>query len=817
MNGSLLDDLRQDMGYTARTFGKQGVFAAAVLTLGLGIGGTTAVFAVVNGVLLEPLPYPDPEALVRIVHSIGGLEQPYFSDAIYLTYVDNGQAFDDVGVWSPGETATITGSGEPEEVRALTASRGVLTTLRARPEIGRWFSTPEDAPGAREAVMLSSGYWRRRFGGDHSVLERAIIVNGRPHQVVGVMPSDFRFAGDFDIILPLRIDPGAPKVGFRLLGVARLKPGVTLAQANADVARMIPVWVRNPAVRTRWAPALRTLRRDVVGDISRTLWILLGAIGIVLLMACANVANLLLVRGSSRRQEMAVRTALGASRLRIARQLATESVGLALIAGAIGVAFAYGGLRALVAVAPANVPRLSEIAIDPAVLGFALTVSVISGLLFGIVPILKLIRPQLVEALAAGGRSGSLTREQQRAQQLLVATQIALALILLVSAGLMIRSFQALRSVDPGFAQADRVQTFTISIPESQVVEPERVTRLQHTLLDAVSAIPGVTSAAFTTRVPMGNDRSSTALVLEGQDRGDERRTPPNRQVKVISPGMLHTLGTRLVAGRDFTWTDVYELRGVAIVSENLARELWGEPPAALGKRVREYYAAESPWREIVGVAANVYDDGADQAPPATIYWPAQPMEQVLSMSGYQARRVTFALRSERVGTESLLDEVRKAVWSVNANLPLAEVRTLNEIFDQSLARTSFALLLLASAATMALLLGVSGLYGVVAYAVSQRRREIGIRLALGAQVHEIRRLFLRRGLILGGCGVAAGVGAAIGLTRLMQSLLFGISPLDPVTFAAVCVVLMMAAVLAAYLPSRRAASLDPVETLREG
>jgi predicted permease len=816
MNRSLLDDLRQDLGYSARTLRKQGIFAAAALTLGLGIGGTTAIFAVINGVLLKPLPYPDPQALVRLGHSIGGVDQPYFSDAIYLTYVANAQAFEDVGAWSPGETATITGSGEPEEVRALTASRSVLSTLRVGPEIGRWFSTAEDAPGSRDTVMLSSAYWRRRFGADRRVLERAITVNGRPHQVVGVMPAEFRFAGDFDILLPLRIDPGAPKVGFRLLGVARLKPDVTLARANADVARMIPLWVKNPTVRTRWAPALRSLETAVVGDIGRTLWILLGAVGIVLLMACANVANLLLVRANARRGEMAIRTALGASRVRIARQLTTESLGLALVGGGIGVAIAYGGLRALVAMAPANVPRLAEIAIDPVVLGFALTVSVISGLVFGIVPMFKLLRPQLVDAPAAGGRSASLTREQQRAQQLLVAGQMALALIVLVGAGLMIRSFQALRNVDPGFTQPERVQTFTISIPESQLLEPERVTRLQHALIDAIAAIPGVTSVAFTTRVPMGNDRSSTALAVEGQDRGDERLTPPNRQVKVISPGTFDTFGARLVAGRDFTWTDVHETRGVAIVSENLARELWGEPAAALGKRVREYYAADSPWREIIGVASNVHDDGADQAPPATIYWPAQPLEQLLSMSGYQARRVTFALRSERVGTESLLEEIRTAVWSVNANLPLAQVRTLDEIFDQSMARTAFALLLLATAATMAFVLGISGLYGVVAYAVSQRRREIGIRVALGAQAHDIRRLFLRRGLIIGGSGVAIGTGTAVGLMRLMESLLFGVSPLDPLAFTVVCFVLMTAAVMAAYVPSRRAASVDPVETLSE-
>jgi predicted permease len=346
------------------------------------------------------------------------------------------------------------------------------------------------------------------------------------------------------------------------------------------------------------------------------------------------------------------------------------------------------------------------------------------------------------------------------------------------------------------------------------VAEPARVTRMQQEVLDEIAAIPGVASVAFTTRLPMGSDRSSAALAVEG--RVDDGRTPPNRQVKIVSPGMFRTLATPFLAGRDFTWTDLYDIRDVAIVSENLARELWGSPEAALGKRVREYYAAKSPWREIVGVAGDVHDDGADQPPPATIYWPAQPLEPLLSMSaGYQSRRVSVAIRTERAGTESLLNQVRQAVWSVSANLPLAQVRTLDAVYDQSMARTSFTLVMLTIAGAMALLLGVSGLYGVIAFAVSQRRREIGIRLALGAQAREIRGLFVRRGLTLGVTGLAIGLGGALGLTRLMESLLFGIGPLDPVTFTAMPLVLAAAAVLASYLPARRAAAVDPVETLK--
>ena len=814
----LLDDLRQDLRYTARMIAKQPAFAAAaVVTLALGIGATTAIFSVVNGVLINPLLYPDSDALVRIVHSIGGTDQPYFNDAIYTSYVDNTQTFQDLGVWSPGETATITGRGVPEEVRTLTASRGVLTTLGVRPAIGRWFSQADDAPGARDTVMLTNGYWQRVFGGDRAVLDRGLTINGRPHQIIGVMPAGFRFDSDFEILLPLRVDRGALVPAFRLVGVARLKPGVTLAQANADVTRVLHAWFETagvkPEVRPRWAPALRPLKQDVVGDVGRTLWVLLAAIGVVLLMACANVANLLLVRAEGRRQEFAIRAALGARASRVAGQLFVESLTLALLGGVLGLGLAYAGLRVLVAIGPANLPRLSEIAIDPVVLGFALAISLASGLLFGLIPILKYTRPRIAQAIGAAGRGASLTRERQRSQQVLVAVQIAVALVLLVSAGLMIRSFQALRRVDPGFTQPERVQAFTISIPAALVADPERVTRTQHEIVDKLAAIPGVASAAFTTRVPMGSDRSSAALSVEGKP--DDGRTPPNRQVKIVSPGIFQTLGTPLVAGRDFTWTDVHDLREVAIVSENLARELWGSPAAALGKRVREYYPPKGPWREVVGVAGNVYDDGADQPAPETIYWPAQPLESLLSMSGYQARRVTVAIRSERAGTEGLLDQVRKAVSSVSPELPLSQVRTLDEVYDQSLARTSFTLVMLAIAGAMALLLGVSGLYGVIAYAVSQRRREIGIRMALGAQAREIRGLFVRRGLILLAAGLAIGLGVALGLTRLMESLLFGVTPLDPLTFTAMPLVLAAAAVLASYLPARRAVAVDPVETMR--
>jgi predicted permease len=814
----MLETAWNDTRYVARMLGRApGFTAAAVLTLGIGIGATTAVFSVVHGVLLSPLPYPDPDALVRLGHRIGGVDQPYFSDVIYLSYADSSRALRDIGVWTPGETATITGQGEPEQVRTLTANRGLLTTLGVAPVVGRWLSPADDTPGSPDAVMLAYGYWQRRFGGDPAVVDRALVVDGRPHQIVGVMPAGFRFGGEFDLVRPLRIDPGAPVTGFRLLGVARLETGVSPAQLDDDVRRVLAAWFARAGVaadvQARWAPAPRPLARDVVGDVGRTLWVLLGAIGVVLLMACANVANLLLVRAEARRQELAIRAALGARWTRIASQLLAESLLLSLAGGVVGAGLAILGVRALVALGPAGLPRLHEIAVDPTALGFTAAIALASGLLFGLLPIVKHARPGRADGVLVGSRSATLSRSRQRSQHLLVVSQIGLALVLLVSAGLMIRSVRALRQVEPGFVDPARLQTFTITIPATLVPEAVLVTRQQQAVLDRIAALPGVTSAAFTTRLPFGSDRSSSAIAVEG--RREESQTPPNRQVKVVSPGMFRTQGTPLVAGRDFAWDDVHGARRVAVVSENLAREIWGSAEGALGRRFREHYVPDSAWWEVVGVAGDVHDDGVDQAPPATVYWPAQPDEYLLGMDGYQARRVAVAVRSDRAGTASLLAEIRQAVWSVSPTLPLAQVRTLNDLYADSMARTSFTLVMLGLAASMALLLGLSGLYGVIAYAVAQRRREIGIRLALGARAAEIRRLFVRRGLGVAAVGVGLGLVGASAVTRLMQSLLFGVGPLDPITFVATPLALAAVAVLATYLPARRATAVDPVETLR--
>ena len=767
-----------------------GFTAATLMTLAIGIGANTAVFSVVNGILLKPLPYPEPERLVGLWHSAAGLniKELNMCPTLYFTYSDEGRTFEQVGGFRTG-LVFVTRTGRPEQVRGLFVTHEVLPMLGVQPATGRLFGAKDTVQGNPKTAIVSWGFRQSHFG-DSSPVGRHVVVDGEDREIVGVLPRNFRFADQQPgMVLPLQYNRAKLVLGnFGLRGIARLRPGVTMAQANADVARMIPIWLRSfPAPPgfsakvfedARLMPALRPYMRDAVGDIGSVLWVVMGTIGAVLLIACANVANLLLVRAEGRRHELAIRAALGAGWGAIARELLLESAALGLAGGALGLAFAYGALRLLVAIAPTGLPRLSDIGIDSTALLFTIAVSLIAGLLFGILPVFKYADVRAGTGLRESNRSVSGGRERHRARNVLVVVQVALALLLLIGSGLMIRTFQALRRVDPGFTGPEDLLTLRISIPGTEVKEPERAARMDSEIVSKIMAIPGVESAAMTTSLPMDGNNSFDVLFAEDHPTASGK-VPPIRTFKFLSPGFFGTTGRRFLSGRDFTWVDIYDYRNVAIVSENLAREWWGSPAAALGKRVRE--GAQDDWREIVGVVANEYDDGVQQKAPPVVYFPFMT-KKFWGNDTLLQRTMAFAIRSKRAGSAAFSDDVRKVVWGVSANSPLAEVQTMEEIYRVSMARTSFTLVMLSISGLMALLLGLVGIYGVISYSVTQRRREIGIRVALGARSGAVSRMFVRDGLVLAVVGVVCGLGAALSLTRLIKSFLFGVTVGDPYT-----------------------------------
>ena len=826
-----LESILADLKFTLRRLRKSPGFAITVLlTLAIGIGANTAVFSVINSVLIKPLPYTDSEHLVALWLSApgaGGLANfesgLRISPSMYFTFREHNRTFQSLGVWFTGR-ANVTGLAQPENAHIGYISDGVLPSLAVPAAAGRLLSAADQEPHGAKTAMISYGYWLRHFGGEQSAIGRSIVVDGETREIVGVMPRGFRLVDqDFDLLVPFAFDRSQLKLApFYLQGLGRLKPGGTVREANADLSRLLMVWMdsfsngpkTNPHFYEKWriTPNLHSLKQEVVGDVSSVLWVVMGTIGLVLLIACTNVANLLLVRAEARQQELSIRAALGAGRGRIARELLIESTVLGLIGGVLGVGVASAGLRLLARIGPANLPRLSEISLDAWALLFTLLLSLLSGLFFGLIPVWKYAHERITRVLAGSARTAGTSRERHRSRNVLVVAQVAMALVLLVSAVLMIRTFQQLRTVDPGFTDAAHAQTMRISIPDTFLADPKMVTRIENDVLDRLQSIPGVRSAGFGEAVPMeGIEPNWDQVRLEGKSY--QHDDPPIRFYNYVSPGFFGSLGTRIVAGRDFTWDDVYGLRHKVIMSENLARESWGSAAAAIGKRIQQF--DDRPWYEVVGVVQDVRYEGVDQIAPAILYWPAMidsPYEANTIMSSRYAR---FAIRSERAGTPGLMNEVQKAVWSVNASLPVADVETMQDLYGKSMARTSFTLVMLAIAASMALGLGIIGIYGVISYAVSQRTREIGIRLALGAQKRELRWMFVRSALVLTGVGVVIGLGAAAALTRLMKSLLFGVSPLDPLTYAAIPLVLAFCAVIASYLPARRAAAVDPADALR--
>ncbi|MBI1765154.1 MAG: ABC transporter permease [Acidobacteria bacterium] len=794
-----MNTLWQDLRYGARLLLKKpGFTLIAVLTLALGIGANTAIFSVINAVLLKPLPYREPEQLITVRSNQSVLD------------------LDDLRAWSQSFSAVAginkrlldyTGGAEPLQVSAGLVTGGYFATLGVNAALGRTLNENDDKPGGARVVVLGYEFWQQRFGGNANVLGQALQLSGNSYIVVGVMPAGFKSPrDDSGLWVPIRVADGNASAyrGVHFLHTYyRLKPGVTLAQAAAEMQvldkRLAEAY---PAENKNRRTTLLPLKDRIVGESRTALWVLFGAVGLVLLIACANFANLLLARGAVREQELVIRQALGAGRGRLLRQLLTESALLACLGGAAGLLLAWWGVEALVALKPANLPRLESISLDGRVFGLALAVSLLTGIVFGLAPAWLATRLNVSAALKEGGR-GAVSGARHRLRSGLVVAELALALILLVGAGLLIKSFWQLRTIQPGF-NANNLLTLRLELPEARYQEIERQTQFRRALLDSLNAVPGV-QAALVSEVPLSGDWLSHDFTREGWQlkQGDE----PDVWTRSIEGDYLRTLQIPLLAGRDFTAQDKEGAPLVGIVNQTLvSRYFPNEDP--LGKRVRWARDEQVNWITIVGVAGDIKHFSLDIPEQPALYTP-------YPQSGRAWKRwMGLTIRTQGEPAR-FADAVKQAVWKLDSQLPLTKVRSMNEVMALSLDERRFNLLLLAVFAAVALALAASGIYGVIAYAVTQRTHEIGVRMALGARTQDVLALIVKQGAKLALLGTGLGLLGAVVLTRWLKTLLFGVSVTDPATFAVIALLLLGVALLASYLPARRAAKVDPLVALR--
>jgi putative ABC transport system permease protein len=782
---------------------------------------------VVNSILIRPLPYPEQDRLVAMNYTAPGMDVELVphSESSYLITAEENQLFESFGVYN-NSALNLTGGQEPERVPAVVATHEILTLLGAVPQLGRLTNGDDDLLGSPEVAILTHDLWQRRFGGDPSILGRTIEVNGVSTEVVGVLAEGFLFhMEDAEIFVPARFDRTEPDEGsFNMPGMARIKAGVTMAAVTADVERMIRLMPErfsggiSQAMLDQigFAPNIIPLREQITGEVSQTLWILLSAVGFLLLIACSNVANLFLVRADGRRREVAVRTALGASGGDLARYFLMESLALGFLGGALGLGLAWAGTRALVNFGPESLPRLSEIGTDAQVLLFTLTVSLVAGLLFGLFPVMKYRKPDMAGGLKEGGRGGSVGRERHRARNTLVVSQMALALILLVGSGLMLRSFQALRSVDPGFDPAG-VLTLRITLPESVYPDSESRLAFHDQLHGSIAGLPGVVSVGAGQQIPLGGGVNRTGTVFEDFPLLPDQ-IPDIVETNRVTAGYMETLGMGLLEGRTINAFDARDQTGAVVVTRTLARQYWPNE-SAIGKRLTQNMdlsegtiSTDQTWQTIVGVVADVRTAAMNEDPIPVLYFPL--IEAAHEEDNRGPQTLAYVVKASGDPT-ALLPAIRRTLLAQDPNLPIADIMTMDAVVRNSMARTSFAMVLMGIAAIVALLLGTVGIYGVISYVVTQRTREMGIRLALGAEEGVVAGMVLKQGAILAGTGIAIGLLGAFGLTRLMEAMLFGVSATDPMTFVLVAAVLGGVAMLASYLPARRAARTDPVEALR--
>lgn len=817
------DMVIQDLRYAVRTLLKNPAFTAvAVITLGIGIGANTAVFSVINTVLLRPLPYDQPEQLTVIWTNFGrDLPQNWISGPEYVEMLEFNTTFEDIAVALPS-SANLTGDGNPEQISAGIASANLFSVLRVQPAMGRLFIAEDDRPGAEFVAVISDGFWQRRFGGDPSIVGRTIELDGDPYTVIGVLPPGFEILHP-DAQFPAEIDAwiallpaysgffGRPityaemsRGSHGMRGFGRLKPGVTLAQARADmdaVANAMQERTPDYYAFEGWGLTVYSLHGDLVEEVRPALLVLLGAVGFVLLIAVVNVANLSLARATAREREIAVRTALGAGRRRLIQQLLTESVVLSIIGGMVGLVTAFGLVRALAVFAPADLPRRGDIGIDGGVLLFTLGVSIIAGVLFGLAPALHGTRGQLVESLKEGGKGSTVGVRGRRARSGLVAAEVALAVVLLVGAGLMVKSFARLMENDPGY-RTDDLLTLSISLPGSY--SDQATASFYDRLITQVAGLPGVEGVGAISHLPLSN------AYFSGTTQADESATVPEDERSIeadrrwVSTEYFQTMGVSLLSGRFFTEADNADAPLVAMVDEEFVRRFWpSEEP--IGKRVAISWTDDGPiWREVVGVVGHSKHYTLRTVGREQVYFPYKQQPR---------SRMFLAVRTG-VDPLSLAGAVRTEVWTIDPNQPVADLQTMEQRVGAAVAQPRFNLLLLGGFAVLALTLAAVGIYGVISYSVSQRSHEIGVRMALGAETGHVVAMVLRQGLGVVLLGLGIGTAAALSLSRLMSSLLFDVRATDPVTYLLVVAGLAAVGVAACYLPARRATRVEPVHVL---
>jgi len=807
--------LLQDLNYGLRMLWKSRAFTlVAVLALALGIGANTAIFSVVNTVLLRPLPYKNPDRLVWLWETspLNDIKQEVASFPNFDDWRQQNQTLEAIGGFAKSAPSLTGNDGEPERVPGAAVIGDFFSVLGVEPMLGRKFMAEENEEGKHRVVILSNNLWQRRFGGEPKIVGQQIGVNGGQYTVVGVMPPDFQHPHP-DVRRPVELwQPLAVTTGMRsarrgdfLSVIARLKPGATLAQTHAEMKGIAArLEQQYPDTNTGWSVIVQPLHERFTGDVRPALLVLLGAVGFLLLIACANVANLLLARSSTRLKEIAIRTALGAGRARIVRQLLTESIVLALVGGALGLLVAFWGIDALRALSPGNIPRLESVGIDRQVLFFTLGVSLVTGLVFGLAPALTVSNPNLNETLKESGRSSMEGKRGRHLRNALAIAEIALSLVLLVGAGLLVRSFLHLQNVKPGF-NPENLLTVDLVLPSAKYAENQQVTNFYDQLLQRLAQQPGIQAATVTSALPLGGGGDILAFFVERRTRTSADRVP-DAETRTVSPDYFRALQIPLRGGRLLEERDNQDAPRAVVVSETLARKYFpGEDP--LGKRLT-FGDPQSPdvqWQTIVGIVGDVRQSGLDEEPYAQIY-------RSYRQSPRRALTVVVRTASE---PNRMINDLRSQIWSLDREQPLYNIRTAEGVLAEAIARPRFNMLLITILAGVALVLAAVGIYSVISYTVTQRTHEIGIRMALGARPLDVFKMVLQQGLWLALAGVGSGIVAAFAVTRLLASLLYGVRPTDAVTFAGVSALLTAIVLLACYIPARRATRVDPMVALR--